>query len=328
MLLYKLFLPLLLQWRYTIAPNYTYISQNIIEAYKVYNNSSIIFDNSSAFPTYLDSILPIYLDSIEDRYWHIELTLLFRDCPPGLLPSNISCHVGNHSTCTSRQCKQENNYREFVRCNSLSNASLANGYWMGPLCDNCSSLVVAACPPGYCKTGNEEFLPLPSTHLDDHICRPKNRTGRLCGKYVKDYGPALNSDTYRCVLCNISQKILMEHVIYYILSVYLPLCVLTVVIILFSIKLTTGPANAFILYSQVISSTFVIYADERIPLGAFTKHPRAFENAYKFLYGLFNLEFFERFVPPEDLCFGTNLNTLDVILLDYIVAFFSLAMIL
>ena len=210
---------------------------------------------------------------------------------------------------------------------------MISGYWMGTMskkCLNSTCLVVATCPSGYCRTEKSEYLQLPPTihDLEKFICGPQNRTGKLCGKCKHEYGPALNSDAYECVFCNVTRTQIAVHAIYYILSVYLPLFLLVLGIIIFNVKLTSGPANAFILYSQVISSTFDLDADGRIQLNLFIEHSDRYLLAYKFPYGIFNLEFFEQFIPSKYLCLGTSLNALDILLLDYIVAVFPLLVIL
>ena len=309
-----------------IDPNYTYISDGII---RIYGNDG--------------QNLTLNLDSTGNRVWHVEITVVLQQCPPGLLPTHIKCNTtdgdtntSNADQCNTCECLLVDNtyYGGFIRCNSLYNASMIIGYWMGTVNEDCSNnktcLLVAECPPGYCRTGKTEFLSLPRSicDLDSVICGPQNRTGVMCGRCKDGYGPALNSDTYECVHCNITRTQIAAHAIYYILSVYLPLFVLFLAIILFNIKLTTGPANAFILYSQVISSTFDLNAGGQIQLDLFVKHSNRYLLAYRFPYGIFNLEFFEQFIPPQYLCLGTSLNTLDILLLDYIVAFFPLLMIL
>ena len=278
----------------------------------------------------------VNLDAVGDRIWHVKVTIELHKCPPGLLPTNVSCDSSSEpKDCIACECIQDlANYNKFVRCNSLRNASLTSGYWMGYLsrevCSEEKCVVVAPCPPGFCITDAAEFIVLPKSRLDEHICAPQKRKGILCGDCIEGYGPALNSDTYECVPCNITRSQLAAHATYYVLAVYLPLFALSLAVIVFNmyISLTTGPANAFILYSQVISSTFDLDANRKIPFGSVIHNVDGYLNAYKFPYGIFNLEFFEIFVPNKFLCLGTGLNTLDILMLEYIVAFFPLAMII
>ena len=303
----------------TLDPNNTYVSHDTLRVFKNRENGTNI---------------TVYLDAVGDRPWQIEVNIELQDCPPGLLPTRIFCG-SDYTTkaCISCECVEfANYYNEIVRCNTPSNASLTSGYWMGSLsgevCYHETCMVAAHCPPGFCRAEKAEFIALPPSGLNEHICGPQKRKGELCGKCIEGYGPALNSDTYDCVSCNVSRQQLALHATYYVLAVYVPLFLLFLAIIVFNIKLTTGPANAFILYSQVISSTFDINAAGKIPLSSVIPNIRDYLTAYKFPYGTFNLEFFETFVPSERLCLGTGLNVLDIMLLDYIVAAFPLLMIL
>ena len=303
-----------------IDPNYAYVSNNNIRVYGVHGSN-----------------ITVDLNSIGDRDWHVRVIVNLIECPPGLTPTTINCsssqEAGATDVCSSHTCEclVKNTYTDNVQCNSLSHASLASGYWMGLLKEDCDSercYVVADCPYGFCKTSRAEFIPLPHSDLSEHLCGPQNRTGKVCGKCIEHYGPALNSDTYMCVQCNISRHQLAAHATYYVLAVYVPLFLLFLAIIVFNIKLTAGPANAFILYSQVISSTFGLDAGGRIPLGSVIPNFNRYIMAYKFPHGIFNLKFFEQFIPPKHLCLGTSLNVLDIFRLNYIVAFFPLVMIL
>ena len=112
----------------------------------------------------------------------------------------------------------------------------------------------------------------------------------------------------------------------YIASVYIPLAFLFTILISFDIRLTTGPANAFILYCQIITTTFGLDADGGIPLDTLTKNnTETLIKFYNIPYGILNLNFIENFLPS--ICFSSTWNTLDILLLQYGVAFFPLLMI-
>ena len=149
-----------------------------------------------------------------------------------------------------------------------------------------------------------------------------NRTGILCGKCIDGYGLAVNSHTIECVNCTDP----VGDTLKYVSAVYIPIVVMFLIITIFKIRLTIGAANAFIFYAQVISSTFSVDAGGQIPLNLIAgKHTNSLLKAYRILYGIFNLDFFEKLIPP--LCVGTELNALAVISLDYAVALAPLVMI-
>ena len=266
-----------------------------------------------------NSAFVLNLRSTGDRVWHIELPIEVQSCPPGFELRQNTSGFG--------QCECSGDYGGRVRCNQNKfTARLQNAFWMGFSPEHNDTLTVSLCLPGFCyRDPNKPYLLLPnaSSDLDAYICGQNHRTGILCGECEAGYGPAVNSKTYECVHCNNTN--IAANATYYILSVYLPLFVLFLAIILFNIKLTTGPANAFILYSQVISSTFDLNADGHIPIYLISSQTDTFLKAYRFIYGIFNLEFLDSFLSP--FCLGTNLNALDVLQLDYLIAFFPLLMI-
>ena len=266
-----------------------------------------------------DNMVELHLDTINDRTWHVELHVRLLPCPPGFVLSNDTPRKDSTCVCNSQ------NYQKRLRCEQSDfHAFLRNGYWIGTTPESNGSLVVSLCLPGYCTTNDSaDYVMLPD-ELDsqDKVC--VNRVGVLCGQCVPEYGPAVNRRDFRCVLCNATN--IAAHATYYVLSVYLPLFILFTGIIVFNVRLTTGPANAFILYSQIIASTFDLTGDNHIPLNVITSSTSALLAAYRIPYGVFNLDFLENFVKP--LCLGSGLNSLDALQLDYIVAMFPLLMIL
>ena len=205
-------------------------------------------------------------------------------------------------------------------CND-KRAELSRGYWM-QFVDG--RYYITQCPSNYCKRGSKRFVVLPHDRNElDHVLCTRNRIGNVCGECASGYGPAVNSLTYECINC--TDINLGSNIAKYLASVYLPLAALFTILILFDIRLTTGPANAFILYCQFVSSTFSLDADGGIPLEQIMSHPTRFIYAYRFPYGVFNLEFVENFLPP--ICLSTSFNTLTLLCLDYCVAFSPLIMI-
>lgn len=203
-------------------------------------------------------------------------------------------------------------------------------YWIGyQPGTNSTLLLVSECPSGYCYSNGTQpnfMLPVNATReqLDSLICGGQHRTGLVCGECVAGTAPAINSDTFACVLCSPDDASL--NALYYILAVYVPLLLIFLCIIVFNIKLTTGPANAFIVYAQIVSSTFGLTADGQIPLSLISPHADRLVNSYKVPYNLFNLQVFGNLLPP--LCIGTQLNTMDIISLKYLEAVFPLLVII
>ena len=267
-----------------------------------------------------NNTVEVHLDTLGERAWHIELQVELLICPPGFVHSETPPRYDSTCICNP------NNYQKRLRCDQADfSASLRNGYWMGTTPESDGSLVVSLCLPGFCiKNNSADYLVLPSTvqEIDKQMC--SNRTGVLCGYCIAGYGPAVNRRNYECIPCNSTNNAV--HTVYYVLAVYAPLLVMFTGIILFNIRFTTGPANAFIFYSQIVSSTFDLTGDDHIPLNLLHQRMPILLGVYRIPYGIFNLDFLENFIRP--LCLGTRLNALDALQMDYIVATFPLIMIL
>ena len=265
--------------------------------------------------------LQLHTDNV--RTWQIEMDVELRKCPPGFISSS-----SNESSTTHCICNGTKKYNGKLHCTSdRMEARITNGYWFGSLPESKGAMVLSLCLPGFCKKDDDkQSLELPKTEeeLDRKICH-ENRMGILCGKCREGLGPTVNrNNDYDCIPCDN----VLRDVLIYIVSAYLPLLLLFLFIVVFCVRLTTGPANAFLFYAQVISSTFDLNADSHIPLDGVIKDSNALLSLYRVPYGIFNLDFVENFVPR--LCFSSSpkFNALSVLMLDYIIALFPLFMIL
>jgi predicted outer membrane repeat protein len=286
-----------------IIGNETVFTGNIDSEYV---NQSIIYGKKAVVYGNENEAYNMIVTTHNLRIWFVKVHVDLQPCPPGFATKSGSCSCagtfGGNLFCDFQERK----------------ARLNSGLWM--LFDN-GSYYVAQCPPSYCV--NIDKLPLDHNELNSKLCAP-NRGGGVCGECLGDYGPAINSHTYECTNC--ADINLAANVMKYIASVYLPLIVLFTILILFDIRLTTGPANAFIIYCQFLSSTFSLDVDGGLSLDQVMKdYSKGYSYAYRFPYGIFNLEFVENFLPP--ICLSANFNTLSVLGLDYCVAFSPLIMI-
>ena len=265
-------------------------------------------------------------------HWHSKLPVQLLPCPPGMSQKSN----GSSAICLCDPNKTFNSVLLCLGYNSGNASTLIKaGYWIGFVPEACSAgLVVAACPQGFCTSGMASTSSNASTAVvqfpDGYVTLPiqagklgsevyaANRMGVLCGECSGSYAPSINDDAFSCVPCNSSQVI--GNIFKYIGIVYLPLVLFFLVIIFFNVQLTTGPANAFILFSQAIVTNF----DTRL------KGQLSFNNTFikicSFVYCMFNLDFFAYLLEP--FCMGTEHNTLDIIELNYVITIVPCVMIL
>ena len=216
----------------------------------------------------------------------------FIPCPPGFKETGGVCKCCSYNG--SVKCDRDTLKRLAVE------AKLAANHWIGSLNDS-DKYFVGKCPSSFCgKTQSDITLPKKSADLNDVVCN-NNRTGVICGECTSGLGPAVNSEIYECVECTNSN--LYASIAKYLISTYYPSIFLFSALISFDLHLTNGPAHAFILYCQMVSSSFHLETSAKITTN------------YKTIYGLFNLEFLENLLPP--FCLSPTFDILTVMLLDY-----------
>ena len=227
----------------------------------------------------------------------------------------------------SENCVDCPNYGTILTCDPQTcDRNLLNGYWAGNVTDG-GEILVGLCPLGYCLYNESgQFIQIPygaTQTMGDFLCNDTRRMGILCGQCQPGNAPAINSGAAGyasdCVPCEgQSSKI---NWVYYLLAIYAPLLVVFLVIIVFNIRLTTGPMNSFILFAQVISSTLDINQQGAVPLNVvYGKGTTAFEKSYQIPYNLFNLNLFGNLFPP--FCLHENMSSSDVLVLRYAEGFF------
>ena len=92
--------------------------------------------------------------------------------------------------------------------------------------------------PGYIE------LPRNVSELNDYMCGPMSRKGRLCSECIDGFGPSFE---YKCSNCTNSYGIPL-----YILTELILLTVFYLIILVFQVNLTTSPMTCFIYYSQLL----------------------------------------------------------------------------
>ena len=261
----------------------------------------------------------VVLETQDPRVIYTEVNVTLQTCPPGFVHSG----EGDMSTC---ECGD--NYGGYLQCSgTLFQSKLQRGAWIGYYTYNRETqLVVGRCP--YCSnfinTG-EEYLYLPDdpAELDSYLCGRVDRTGVLCGDCKDNFGPAVNSRVYKCVSC--SEEDTERNWLFYLLTEFLPITVFFFIVVIFRISVTTGPANAFVFFAQVLTTVFEIDSDDTIPLTDITEAAPELQAVYIVPYDIWNLNFFQPVFP--DFCLSSNINTVQLMSLGYITAFYPLLLV-
>ena len=239
-------------------------------------------------------------------------------CPPGFLSDGgkeCVCAAGNYSGI------------EFCSKTKLQ-AYIARGYWIGyvtegPVGESLpEDLFTAPCPLGFCSYINcykrdACILPNTSDSVNEFICG-RYRTGKLCGKCVSKRTVYYHSRQYQCgktETCHFG-------LLFYFLSEIVPLTILFTVIVVLDFRFTSGTANGFIFFGQVLDSLSVDakgiiqfpYPIDKLSIG------------YKIIYGLFNFDFFN--IESLSFCLWKQATVLDILAFKYITTVLALGLVI
>ena len=152
-----------------------------------------------------------------------------------------------------------------------------------------------------------------SRELNEEICGPFQRTGRLCAKCVKNYSVPVYSFSMKCTECLRSEFKL--NLLKYLTVAFLPLTLFYIVIVVFKISILTGDLVAYVLACQIVTSPIAIRGRmHRMKLST---------QVFWSLFSIWNLDFFRQ----SPFCIHPDMSTLQVLALDYLVAVYSLFLI-
>ena len=252
--------------------------------------------------------------------------------------SNRTCQVSN-TTCQDfpsadrRQCSRtwffSKNISKKCECGPSLDSSVkcspaTKKVWLDLLYCMTYNSATKSTALGYCifsslrkseLGSNYVLLPENLTDLNDAMCGKANREGLLCSKCKPGYGPAVLSYKKTCAKCSDSQ--------YGWLLYFLYACVPTVIFFfifaLCQVRTTSAQMNFFVFACQIVGDCLVFYPQELyFSSTAYT----TIVGIVATFFTLWNLEFFRLLVPP--FCISENLSTLQVLCMDYIVAFLPL----
>ena len=241
-------------------------------------------------------------------YTNVKVTLLC--CPPGFNSTRNTC-----------KCENGASHKGMARCSDddgIFHSSLVNqGTWIGSynVSRNETIYVAGTSPFTFSADSGRSKINLNLTDIEDSQCSHQHRKGILCSRCEDGYSPAINSWGWDCVLCNSTTQ---QHSA--IGFVCLQLSLLTFVftiLLLFNIRLTSGPTNAFIFYSQTIAAIFSFYYVRATDYQKLTK-------AWVVLYSVWNLQLLEVF---PNFCMPSINTFASVIAFEYVSAVFPLILI-
>ena len=255
-------------------------------------------------------------------------------CPPGYYLDNVNNSV-NKAVC---KCSvyTNNSYHGISQCDEQENelvASLRPQIWAGYENDSDGDevLLTGDCPDGYCFVNDSEsrlLITLPSDSsaesLNSLLCEQRKRTGRLCGMCMEGHYIYINSLTYDCGKCD--GTLSKYGALFIILLKFIPMTVFLCIIMFFNFSLVSGPLNAFILFGQILSAADLYAGGAIEPDHAGNGLKNFLIKSYQFLYGIWNLNFFETLT--DHFCTFKYRSALPMLVLEYISAIYPLILFL
>lgn len=230
----------------------------------------------------------------------------------------------------SRQprCECGSEFGGYLRCaNAEKSVSVLGCYCVTR--NKTGSLFMASCLFTCGLVNGSEYLPIPAdpSKLEDKICAPYHRRGPLCSKCAEGYAVSSFSIFLTCVKCPTSRWL------EYFALTLLPLTVFYFVILFFRFRATSAWLDAYILYSQIITSPgttrLLLYQATNVatnPTDILSQPISYLLRTVQSLYSVWNLNFFQLLVPP--FCLDPSFSALEVIALDYLTAFYPLFLVL
>ena len=237
--------------------------------------------------------------------------------------------LANYTSCppwfeqSSGICKCGESIHDIVKCNeTLQQSFILSSYCM--TYNETTGAVVGACFYNCIHSTLKDvvYRAMPKTveHLNDAMCGHFNRSGQLCGKCRTGFNPPVYSYDLHCTLCSDDQY----NWIKYVAIAFVPLTVFLILVLCCRISATSPQLYMYVTFSQALATP----ANVRILLIAAGKssYSRAtiLVRILSTLYGFWNLDFF-RALLPHHICL--KVDTLQVLALDYSIAFYPLTLI-
>lgn len=235
-------------------------------------------------------------------------------CPPGYY-----LHLnGSYSQCLCSADDIGHTVDGIFHCNANKFKGILHvGYWGGCLHGHDSQFVTGQCPLGFCNQSSQGLeLPHTCDEVDQLLCSPRHRTGTLCGECAPHHTVLYHSKRYACGKCHYPDLGLL----FYALSELLPLTLLFVVIVSFGISFTSGPANSFILFAQVLNF-FDVTSLDTVQVPDVVTY---LTDIYQFIFGAFNFDFFK--LDIFSFCLWENAKILDIFVFKYVTTAYALAL--
>ena len=299
--------------------DFTVILHGIPQRHGMANHS---FPSNTGYTSAVVRPPQLVLQSVDNTDLLLVMNIELQCCPPGYVfrygsGDMGSCICGIRSLIGMAKCNES--HPEVI------GAVLERDHWAGYLpsndqhsCDG-QKFFTGLCPPGYCQMQPSKLPENNSQQeLQNVVCTGYDRKGILCGDCLESKGIAVNFNGIRPVCVSCEEGLSKVGIIVWILCEWVPMLAFMFVLMLFNIDLVSGRFNSFLLFAQLLAFSTIRGDAELGPVH------NAFVRIYRFLYGMWNLDFFGVLLPPHCLTPHAHLTLLQTILLHYSIGLFPL----
>ena len=234
------------------------------------------------------------------------------DCYPWMFrnPINKKCECSNiphHSVL----CDVEISRTSILDCYCMTYDSESNETQLGRYVYGC----------GHKRDTVFYTLPNNTDDLNSYSCGRMNRDSTLCGQCLPGYSTLLYSYEMKCMNC--TGENMTYNWIKYIAVAYIPLTFFFFFVVIFKFNGNSPLLKLFIsisqgIFSPIVARAFLSVVSRKAYIENFTRALGSF-------YGIWNLDFFRTVIPP--IC-GTDISQIQVLALDYAIAFYPLVLVI
>ena len=163
-------------------------------------------------------------------------------------------------------------------------------------------------------------VPANRSQINEVMCSPFHRDGRLCGACRDGYSPLVYSYQLHCKQCSDTES--MYNWAIFTAVAFIPLTVFYMFVVLFKFNANSPNLHGFVFFAQIIGAPANIRA---LTQGwQFGSAVTFVSKLLATVYGVWNLDYFRTVYP--DICL--RITTLQALSLEYVIAFYPLLLIL
>ena len=236
----------------------------------------------------------------------------------------IECPTWMYFTRETNECVCGVGHHDMVKCNAKLNETYILDCHQMTFDEKLEKVIAGLSIYGCLNQANPyeiyHKVPANRSQINEVMCSPFSRGGRLCGACRHGYSPLVYSYQLYCKQCSEAES--KYNWAIFIVVAFIPLTLFYVLVVLFKFNANSPLLHGFVFFAQIIGAP--PHMRILIQGSKFGSMATLASKLLATLYGVWNLDYFRAVYP--DICL--RLTTLQALSLDYIVAIYPLLLIL